>query len=382
MKLIAGIDPGTTVGWALLDLAGKVVAFGSRKELDLDSLISIFTKHGRIILVGSDKAKLPSFVQEAATKLGAKVVSPSQDLRVDEKREMTEDIKWNNAHEMDALASSFVAFRKVHPLLKKINSFLLREQKLGLFEDVVEIVLKEEISIHSAMIILTPKEVVHIEENKEEQKRDEDVSRLYSLLTQVRKDNALLLKKNRELERRSEEIAIKYEQLEAHAAQLVKPKAPEVIVKEKESRIQSLSQKLENSVAQIKVLREQIEQLQSTLLLLDDFIALPRLKRLGWEDVSKLKIKEGDILFVDDPNQVSDKAVDFLHSKNVQLIICKKPAGEKLKARLPFACVQAFDAREFEHVVLVKKSWLENVRKERYVLAKIIQEYKKERSTA
>lgn len=382
MKLIAGVDPGTTVGWALLDLTGKVVASGSQKELDLDALIALFTKHGRVILVGSDKAKLPSFVQDSATKLGAEVVCPAQDLRVEEKREMTEAIAWNSSHEMDALASAFVAFRKVQPLLRKIHSFLDREKKLSMFEDVAEIVLKEEISIHAALVILTPKEIVHVEESKEEQKRDEDVAKLYSLLTQARKDNALLLKKNREFEQRSEDILAKFEALKERAAQLVKPKAPETIVREKESRIQSLSQRFENVLSQVKSLKQQISQLENALLLLDDFAVLPRLKRLGWEDVSKFRIREGDVLFVDDPNQVSDKAVEHLYSKGIQLIICKKPAGEKLKARLPFACIQSIYSKEFERVVLVKKAWLENIRKERFVLAKIIQEYKKERSTA
>jgi len=382
MKLIAGIDPGTTVGWALLDLTGKVVAFGSQKELDLDALVSVLTKHGRVMLVGSDKAKLPSFVQDSATKLGAKVVCPLQDLRVEEKREMTKAVEWKSSHEMDALASAFVAFRKVHPLLRKIHSFLEREKRLGLFEDVVEVVLKEEVSIHAALVVLTPKEIVHVEENKEEQKRDEDVARLYSLLAQARKDNILLLKKNREFEQRSEDILAKFAALKERSAQLVKPKAPETIVKEKESRIQSLSQKFENVLNQVKSLKQQISQLENALLLLDDFAVLPRLKRLGWEDVSKLKLREGDVLFVDDPNQVSDNAVELLHSKGSQLIICKKAAGEKLKARMPFAFVQAVDAKEFEHVVLVKKAWLENIRKERFVLAKVIQEYKKERFTA
>jgi len=379
MKLIAGIDPGTTVGWAVFDLTGRLVAAGSRKELDLDSLIAKLTSIGKIIIVGSDKAKIPSFVQEAATKLGARVIGPLQDIRVDEKRRMTAEHSFSNTHEMDALASALIAFKKVNPLLNKIGMFLEREKKLGLFEDVAELVIKEEISIRSAVAVLTP-----VEERKdlplEEQKRDEDIVRLFGMFSRSRKDNSVLLKKNRELEKK---LALSEQQLRAlerRTSVLVKPKTPEEIARIKDYQIQSLAQRLKNSLQTQSKLMTLVEKLERTLLQ-QDKVPVLRLSRLGWDDVMKNKefIAEGAVLFIDDANQISDKAVEWLHQIGVQILICGKLPGHRARALLPFACIPAEECELLNKIALVKRAWLDKVRAERGVLAKIVEEYKKER---
>ncbi len=380
MKLIAGIDPGTTVGWAVLNLNGSVVGVGSQKEFDRDSLVAKFMSFGKIIIVGSDKFKIPSFVQETATKLGAVAVGPSQDLRIDEKRHMADSFSFGNTHEMDALASAQVAIRKIQPLLNKIRSFLQRENRLGLFEDVVELVLKEEIGIRAALAILMPKEKVVVEEKQEEQKQDEDVVRLFSALSRSRKDNAVLFSKNKELERRLRSVEKELEELKERASNLVKPKTPEEIVKTKDGQIMSLSQRLKNSLLSQNELMKLVDKMER-LLLQDDKIPVLRLARLGWEDVLKNKelIVEGSVLFVDDANQISDKAVEWLYGKGVQILICGRLPGHRARAHLPFACVPADECELLSRVVLVKRVWLDKIRAERSVLAKVVEEYKKER---
>jgi len=379
MKLIAGIDPGTTVGWAVFDLTGRFVAAGSRKELDLDSLVAKLTSIGKIIIVGSDKAKIPSFVQEAATKLGAKVIGPLQDIRVDEKRKMTSEHSFNNSHEMDALASALLAFKKVNPLLNKIGMFLEREKKLGLFEDIAELVIKEEISIRSAVSVLTP-----VEERKElpleEQKRDEDIVQLFGMFSRSRKDNSVLLNKNRELENKLILSEQQLRALEKRNSVLVKPKTPEEIARIKDNQIQSLAQRLKNSLQTQSKFMNIIEKLEKTLLQ-QDKVPVLRLSRLGWDDVVKNKefIAEGAVLFIDDANQISDKAVEWLHQKGVQILICGRLPGHRARAILPFACVPAEECELLNKIALVKRAWLDKVRAERTVLAKIVEEYKKER---
>jgi hypothetical protein len=379
MKLIAGIDPGTTVGWAVFDLNGKVVALGSQKELDLDSVVSKSTAYGKIILVGSDKAKIPSFVEDVGTKCGAKVIGPAQDVRVDEKRNMTRLLSFQNSHEMDALASGLIAFKKFHPLLNKIRLFLEKEKRLSLFEDVAELVIKEEISIRAAIAILTPQEEVK-EIVQEEQKRDEDISQLFSMLSRVRKDNSMLLSRNRELEKYLFGAEQNIKTLKEKAASLVRPKTPVEIAKIKDTQIQSLSQRLKNSLQTQSQLMMLIERLEKTLLQ-QDKIPVLRLAWLGWDEVMKNKefITEGNVLYVDDANQMSENAVNWLHEKGIQIVICGKLPGSRARAQLPFACIPSEECELFSRIVLVKRSWLDKVRAERTVLAKIVEEYKKER---
>ncbi len=385
MKLIAGIDPGTTVGWAVLSLKGELVAVGSQKEFNLDSVVAVLTKTGRAIVVGSDKAKIPSFVQDAATKLGAKVIGPLQDIRVEEKRGMAAGFVFQNSHEMDALASALLAFKKLQPLLTKIWNFLEREKKLSLFEDAAELVLKEEISIRAAVLLLAPEEIIEEEleyENVQEQKRDEDIVKLYGALSRARKDNAVLMRKNKELEGRLSAVEKQLSVLKERTAGLVKPKTPEEIARVKDGQIQSLTQRLKNSLQTQAKLMSLIEKLEKTLLQ-QDKVPILRLARLGWEDAMRIKdfVQEGVILYVDDVNQMSDKAVEWLHQKGVQIIICGKLPGHSARAQLPFACIPADECELLNKIVLVRKVWLDKVRAERMVLAKIVEEYKNERST-
>ena len=82
--LIVGIDPGTTVGYALLDVNGKVVKVDSSKGLDLDTLTAKIAAVGIPLVVGCDKAKVPSLVDKFSIKVGAKLVFPSEDIKVEE----------------------------------------------------------------------------------------------------------------------------------------------------------------------------------------------------------------------------------------------------------------------------------------------------------
>ncbi len=379
MKFIAGVDPGTTVGWAVLNLYGELVAVGSQKEFDLDSLVAQLAKFGKAIVIGSDKSKIPSFVQETASKFGAKLAGPAQDVRVDEKREMTAQFSFNNSHEMDALASALIAFRKVQPLLNKIRSFLEREKRLSLYEDVAELVLKEEISIRAAVLLLTPEKEV-VEEKSEEQKRDEDIVRLYGALSRIRKDNVILLRKNKELENKLRVVEQQMDNLRERSSGLVRPKTPVEIARQKDGLIMSLTQRLKNSLHTQGELTRLAERMEK-ILLQQDKVPLLRLARLGWDEVLKNKelIAEGGIVFVDDANEMSDKAVQLLHQEGVQILICGRLPGIRARAGLPFACIPAEECELLNRVALVKRGWLDKVRAERGVFSKIVEEYKKER---
>ena len=95
--LIVGIDPGTTTGYAVLDIDGKLLHLNSSKQLDLNQLISQTINLGKAVLVGTDKAKVPNLVGTFATKLGAKIVNPDEDLKVEEKRRMAENFNFSDA---------------------------------------------------------------------------------------------------------------------------------------------------------------------------------------------------------------------------------------------------------------------------------------------
>lgn len=151
--LIVGIDPGVTVGYAMLDTSGTLVSIGSKKELGLDNLVKETSNYGRAILVGSDRVKVPKLVQEFAAKFGAKIVLPDKNLSARQKGRLAKDYAGSagsrNEHEVDALASAVFAFKRMRKLLDRIVRFAKNDNA----DKVTETVIKKKIAIKKAMAL-------------------------------------------------------------------------------------------------------------------------------------------------------------------------------------------------------------------------------------
>jgi len=126
---IIGIDPGTTSAYAIIDLEGKLLGLASGKELTISEMIVRILPLCQPILVSTDKAKVPFFVEQFATKIGGQLVVPEFDLLKEEKRELlayqTEQKEQSeDHHQADALAAALFAYKKYYPLLQKIKHFI------------------------------------------------------------------------------------------------------------------------------------------------------------------------------------------------------------------------------------------------------------------
>ncbi|MFH1590857.1 MAG: DUF460 domain-containing protein [archaeon] len=118
--LIVGIDPGTTVGLCLISLDRRILHLSSSKNIPLSEVIRIIVDKGRTAMVGCDKANPPEFAKRLATKLGARLIHPREDLGVEEKRVLTSGIDHQNDHELDAAASALIAYGISVPLRRRI----------------------------------------------------------------------------------------------------------------------------------------------------------------------------------------------------------------------------------------------------------------------
>ena len=98
-NLIIGIDPGTTLGFAILNFEGKILKVSSSKTYNLSSLINEVIRYGQPLIVGPDKKNIPKFVSEFAKKVGAHVVRISEDMAVKDKKELIKRWRTNNDHE-------------------------------------------------------------------------------------------------------------------------------------------------------------------------------------------------------------------------------------------------------------------------------------------
>jgi len=123
------LDPGLTVGVAILDLSGKIISVDSFKEISRAELIKYIMSHGKTVLIATDVQTPPKMVKKFATALNSKISSPYKDLAVGAKIESVEDyVKERgysyelqdgdyyplpqNAHERDALAAAIHGYKK------------------------------------------------------------------------------------------------------------------------------------------------------------------------------------------------------------------------------------------------------------------------------
>lgn len=385
--LIVGVDPGTTVGFAAIDFEGRIIKTHSDKNLDLNILISEVIKLGRPLIVASDKEHNPEFVSKAAIKMGAKMISPDYDLKVDEKRRSVDGFKTKNQHEIDALASAFFAYRKITPLLNKINIFVEHYKKQHIKQGLIELVVGKGLCIKDAVEILEePKkeEIKIIKEVVEEKKLEEgDFIELFKKYKGAKREIALLKDHNKKLREKADSLKRGYEYMFRQVSKASVDKRMQSLLEFKERRINVLDRQLRFKEDEIKGLQNETTLLLYFLANMNTNLLLKKLDNLGLNEYEKKKgllgIKEGDILLVKDTDIYSEKTIDLLRGK-ISVVIYKKPLSKKVENALPFTFIDAgsVDIDENEYFGIVSKEGLEKAKSKKGILDKIISDYKKE----
>jgi len=127
LNTIVGIDPGTTSAISVFSLEGRLVFVGSIRNAGLERIVQEIEKHGKPVVIACDVSPAPGIVIEIARKFNSRLFVPQKSLSVEEKQELARGSKYENVHEMDALASSLKFFsmmgNKLRWLEKELDEF-------------------------------------------------------------------------------------------------------------------------------------------------------------------------------------------------------------------------------------------------------------------
>lgn len=390
--LIIGIDPGTHTAVAIIDTSGNVVLVHSEKEFGLSEVIRKVIEAGIPVIVGTDKANTPGFIEEFSSKTGARIIHPREDLTIEEKRgviaKYRDYIKLNNDHEKDALASALFAFSEIRQLLIKLDSFIERNKKQVIANELKFLVISKGISMKSALeFIEKPDEEDSLMLNKVIEKKvlkEEDFLRLYSKLKSQEFAGKFLSEKNKELEKELHDLKTKNEFFKEKLSSIVSDRKAKDLVYKKEQRLVSVYGKIEELASKNKELAETLRHLNLLVSSLGKNILLKKLDNLGWNEFEKknkiLNIQNRDILLVDNPNIITQKTVDALKSM-VEVIVCKQKISPKLSKQLKFIFINAdkLNIEETEFFAVVPKQELEKEKNNASLLNKIIEDYREGR---
>lgn len=376
--LIIGVDPGTTLGYAILNDKGEFITGGSGKEFTMSELINNIISFGRPLVVGCDKNPPPWFAESLAVKLGARLSYPRQDLLVSEKRELVKDFDVKlNAHEVDALASAVSAFEKHRHFFAKIERFLEEKNKQELEEAVKLIMVRNEnLPLEAALkmaeqkdkenIIETPKQIV---------KETEKIAFSEKMLREMQEKIILLEEENRSLKHLINEKDGLIRKLSKRV--LSSPK--EELVDFKEKRIKHYTKQLKDNTRLIQHYEKELRRKDEFLITLKNKVLVKKLKDLSWDEFGAkkfLEIQQGDILFVQNPGSISQKVVDELKGKVKIIITSNLPRRDDAFVYLK---PEGIITKELGNFAIAEKNALEAALKKRDLLKDIVDEYRKER---
>ena len=161
-----GIDPGTTIGVAIIDLEGKPIEVFSSKNYSCSDVIERIISHGNPLIVASDVTPTPSTVKRISRIFSSPVHELDESLSTEEKVALTkgEGYEYKNVHERDALAACVNAFRR-H---KKKFSQVQKKTPAGVDVEEVKALVVKGVSISAAI-----NRLIRAKEEKKKDTREE-----------------------------------------------------------------------------------------------------------------------------------------------------------------------------------------------------------------
>ncbi|MBL7100481.1 MAG: DUF460 domain-containing protein [Nanoarchaeota archaeon] len=364
--LIIGIDPGTTLAYAILDLDGNVMKINSSKQLDINSLTANIFHIGKPLIVATDVSLVPKFIEKFASQTGSKVISPRQDLKVFQKKELTKKYDFTNNHERDALVAAILAFKKIRSLLRKINLHTKRYHKEDLKKDITQLVFSKNISISDAITNLEKKEVKP--KVKKPRIRTEPIKVKFDEIKYLRGRNEKLKSKIKYLES-------KLKNLKFNLGKISDRKVKDLIGF-REKKINFLNKEIKEHKIKTERLNKKASLLNDLFLDIDKFLVIPRFKNLSFDEIDGKKLKE--TIFVEDPSIFSEKTLNFLKGK-VNVLIHSKPINRSILNKFTFINVKNLEVIFEDKFVLVDKSKFEEEKNKFDILGMVVKEYKEER---
>ena len=350
----------------------------------MSSMIAEIANYGLPIIIGTDKKNIPSFVQAVATKMGAKVISPNEDLGVDEKKVIIKErSKQNiaaNDHESDALACALFAYKKIRSLISKIKNHLAEIQHENLLEDVFKLIISNDgLPIKIAVdILLQPndEDVQIVSQAIQQKKLSQTEIRLYEKIKSLEKENSILQSHNEKIKHSAEQQKKDYNFMLKKIQQQITDKKKEILLGQKEKTIVAKQQQIQAKEIKVEHLQQRINQLLQLLQHADDYIIVKKLKNISTDyDQKKQWIKEKDVLFVEDSSIYSEQNLKEISNKT-KIIITNNP-NKIMKDYFIIFSTDDFKLIDLQAYYLIPKKQLNEKLDKQQLLTKVIEDYQR-----
>ncbi len=342
---------------------------------------------GRVVVIGADKKKCPSFVEKVAARLGARTVVPKSDLGSEEKRLMVGKLssRTRNDHEQDALASALFSYSEMKPLIDKIHRRLVKAGALEQTYGVSKLVLIDSnMSVSRALEMLNEPEPEPIPLIQKKPLRQISKPLTEEQAHRLKKENILLRKQNLKLKEQLTSVKRKYATVRAAARSVLDEKTAKKRLVVKERNIASLKRTLKAREKSLRSVKQKLQKREKALADVNQMLVLKCLKDFSKAEWLKkkelLRLHKKDVVLVENPNTANNEVIAEIARNCEHLVFLTPP--KSVRAALKKAGFVLLDGRKLRlrqsgPFALVSRISLEELRMKSVKLDRIVGDYRR-----
>lgn len=383
--VILGVDPGTSVGLAILDMNGNALLITSLRTPDRERVVQAVLSKGKPVLIAVDTSRPPEFVKKLSSYLNAVLYTPERDLSEDDKEKLvseysaTRGIEIPDVHARDALAAALKAYKSVRPLIEEVESKIRGISGISRDEVVVKVLRGKPLSTVLEELFaktLAKNSEEFVEHTAQETRPCVDVQHLHSKIQELE----FTIRRLEEQLRQKDE-AIKNLELELKIAS--KRRTDE----ECERKLSLLRAEVETLARLVEEKTEVIVGLRNKLMHLEDVLAGVASGVYTVIAKEPKKCTRGYV-FVNNPERIRE-FVEYARSLKGAIFVPKGVKVDWLELRVPVLDVEVIYESELHFVVKsdvldrVNEAWkaIEEIeaREKREKILKMIREYQESR---
>ncbi len=332
---IVGLDPGTTVGIAILSLDGDLLYLKSFRGIAPDEVVKIIAEYGKPAVIASDVTPMPGSVEKIRRSFNAVPASPGIEVSAEEKIALGKTFGYSNDHERDALTAALLTYRSYKNIFTRIEKKAPENSDLELIK--LHVIRGESIesAIEKVRAALQAREkppgARAAPEKPEEKAVDESFQRMRETVHRQGEQIQNLQEYVEELKQAMAAKDRKISKLESRLKGFKKEAYSEIRkskeVQIRDSTIESLKKELSNKNKTVKELRRRSNKLRKIqkMEIRGEGTPVKVISAFTKESIAETKekygLKAGDVVFLEKPSGGGAATAQILVEARVRAVI-------------------------------------------------------------
>lgn len=330
---IVGIDPGTTVGIAILSLEGDLLYLKSSRGMAPDEVVKLIAEYGKPAIIASDVTPMPGSVEKIRRSFNAVPASPGIEVSAEEKIALGKTFGYSNDHERDALTAALLTYRSYKNIFTRIEKKAPQNADLELIKFHVIRGASIEDAIEKVLASGEPEKSRSGERAEKQEDRPVDES-LLKLRETVQRQSEQIQNLQEYLEELKKELFAKDRKISKLESRLnsFKKEAYSEIRKSKEIQIrdgtiENLKKEVSHKSKTVKELRRRSNKLRKIqkMEVRGDGTAVKVIAAFTKESIAETKekygLKTGDVVFLENPSGGGAATAQILVEAGVRAVL-------------------------------------------------------------